>query len=816
MAEYTTPFFGDRDMGAYAPPPLISTNYFEKRNRADVRQVNAQGQVYAGDILTQHTYNAFNQYDMSGNNRLYQCTLKGLETEPACIFAIPSTYGNNQYTEEGQRYQRWAGAINEFNDMRTYIYLLVVKKTTQAITVYHENEVPDTVSGTKYKWRVVSSESKRYNTAAEWSYPDLITDFIGNGESVVVESYTQDVEIFNGTRVKNIKVFPDDLEALNANSVVGVKWYSVSQEIGLVPAGVIASFRTGLSHWADRSDSVINNIYCTDLNHLNPTLLSYRYIGTYIASGLPIFTLENMEQMVKYFQGESYLADNDTPPPSDWSTDWDIYVRGAQRPDIYITMKSDKLDDWLTDNAENTMGLTKKQVKVEYRYRYKSSVGDNDLDSGKVVMWEKDDYNKQRDTSYSEIVALNHDDAGKINWGEFSDLTIAELMTVYARLEFRIHYDKWKSTWCRFQIGVIGSPSVPDFEKMQNVGEQADDWQDESTVTLHYDEYPDGYNPYPTPPNPPSPTPKPTDPSPSINGTGLLTTTYKITDAQAKALGRFLWGGDFWQQLKALNMSPIENVVGLCYMPINIQGNPSVITIGNVDTNINGDVIGVTTPLYTLGSVNLQGRYKSFLDYSPYTTAHIFLPFVGFKPIDPQVFTGKTLSVVYSYDVITGVCNAMLFANGVYIESHQGNCGIDIPLVASNRAEVMAGLVMSLAKTSVTPASPKSNVALDVLGMSTDVVNAVSSFHSNRQGGYSPACAWSETRECYIVLETPNVFYPTTYDHDYGRPCMASYNIGQLSGFTVCDQTIDVSGIGRASEAEKKEIREILTSGFYA
>lgn len=817
--DYTTPLV--REMGDYSPvfvatpiktfaPDSEDIIEIPYQNRADKRKVNEHGQVYEADVFVKRTvHNAFDSTAFQNEFVVSQFTFKSRMESPACILAVPRTYGNLPQTAINGIRRNWAGAILEFHEMENFLYFLVVKLPQSPMTFTCDNVKNGYhISGLQKVNLMRCGNTIPYPSLAEplslVSSTVVYGNIGGTGDSISV--YVNN----------NFTQLPDTMDIWNSNAPQGSKYNSVSQDFGVIGEGTIAALRTGISHWKDRTDSVVNSIYYTS-DYLSGNPVLEKTIGTMINTGLPVFSLHNMEEMVKYFQGEPYQADNDVPPPDDWSTDWDIYIKGSQKPDIYITMKSDNLNEWLENADDNTSGMAKEDIKVEYRYKVHGSVGDNDIDSDKYFPWLSDMYNETRATSYMENIQLNFGNADVTNGGsEFSDYTIAQLMSKYAQLEFRLHYGEYKSTWCRYKIGVIGSPSIPDFVKMQNEGMQDDEWQDESTVTLHYDVYPPDYDPYPFQPEPPAPPPENTDPVISINGTGLLTTTYKITESQAKALGRFLWGGDFFQKLKALNMSPIENIVGLCYMPIGIDGSESVIVIGNVDTNINGEVIGNTTPLYTLGSVNLEGRYKSFLDYAPYTEAHIFLPFVGFKPIDPQVFTGKTLSVKYSYDIISGVCNAMLFANGIYIESHQGNCGIDIPLVASNRAEVVAGLIMSLAGAAVSPITAGGSLALDVMGMGSDIANAASSFHSSRQGNYSPTCAWSETRQCFLVLETPNVWYPSTYNHDYGRPCMTTYTIGQLSGFTVCDQTIDVSGIGRASEAEKREIREILTTGFYA
>ena len=91
---------------------------------------------------------------------------------------------------------------------------------------------------------------------------------------------------------------------------------------------------------------------------------------------------------------------------------------------------------------------------------------------------------------------------------------------------------------------------------------------------------------------------------------------------------------------------------------------------------------------------------------------------------------------------------------------------------------------------------------------------ATQQYHYQTQGSYSPACGAYESHLCYIIFNRPSVQYPKTYNHDYGRPCMLSQRIGDLSGFTKCCDNIDLTGIASTNE-EKEIIKQLLTTGIY-
>lgn len=805
-------------------------------NRKDAIKKNAKGQVIGADTLLQQRFHNTDPLASGRTIFRYDITQRYMEMvkhnskgiEPcAAILAIPATYGNYPNTKEGANDQMtaWRAETWHKNPVFYYYFIMKCEYNVDALKVKFPNPSQTAGQG-NYRWLASCNFDQLTSTPDDVLIIDKPAGNIRYSSTTLIE-FREDYEVtiaypFNVTSMDGLhQILKNTNEGLGSRRA-----NAYDQSYGFIDDGVLASLQTYCSHWEEMENSSYPNIWtCQIPSSLQPSLVSTQKLSSVISSGFPIFELHNFDQMVEYFEGGKWEADN-YPIPDDWSTDWDVYVKGAQKPDIFITMKSDKVDEWLASD-ENLSGYTKEDIKVQYRYSEYGNptsaqpdpVGILYPSQGTKKMWLDTKYGEVQATDYVSNLALNYPLSDMILFPtEFRGLTPSVHYGYYAQLDFRLYLsEEYRSSWCQYWIGIIGSPSVADFSKMHNLGLSIDlENLDASTVTLHYDEYPDGFDPYPEP-EPPTPNPpKPTDPTPSVTGIGLLTETYKITEQQAKALGRFFWGGDTFQKILALNLSPIENVVGLHYMPINIAGTTDVIVIGDVNTNINGDRIETTTPLYTLGSVKIEGRYKNFLDYEPYTSAWIFLPFVGFIRINPVFFTGKTLKVVYTYDLICGLCMAMLYADDIYIESHQGKCGLEIPLVAGNRAQLETALAMSLVTQGLTAAATGGlGTIASVAGIAGSIGSYVENFHSTREGGYTPACAWAETRECFIVIESSNASYTASYNHDFGRPCMATYTIGQLKGFTMIDPNTELNGFEGITDEEMTRLRQILTTGFY-
>lgn len=689
---------------------------------------------------------------------------------PLCIMEVPRYYYNrDQITTQ----QIWDSGQNVMKDHLVSDFLLIVKGTVSSATVqditdnYWQNEsIANSVDGSETTYVLNNRQGLSYSGTVQ-------NRTLGTSYRINQFKSTYEISL-NGTVQYDIY-----------NTAVKNAFFELNQD--------------------ERSQS---------LRYYYTALIPYDYTeyNNQIFANVPIFSVYNWYDMLEYFDTGSTKGsknqDDLTLSEVNLATDWTVYVRGARRPDIWVTMSSRGLDEFLNSD-KNTSGLSANDFKVEYKlptYRtakldFAKSPAFEPLGS---IPWNTDIYNNTYGTSYTELVYANYLDNNGYSWLENMYVNDTEVLYYYAELEFRIYYDDTHfSSWCKFHVGFIGSPSLSDFSKMSNYG-QVISLNDGSTVTLVYDEYPPDYKPNPDPDI--GSDVGDTDPVGTDVGLNLLTTSYVLTNTQVQELGKYIWADDFITAIKQINNSPIENIVGLKVMPCTVDSTPSTITLGNVDIAINGDKV-TNVPIINIGSYSFKGYYGNFLDYAPYTQASIFLPFIGFVELDPAQFTGHTLNVKYAFDIINGMCKAMLFADGIYVESHDGKCGVDVPLVASNRSSIESSFISGIATSAM------SNDPITGLG-STAIDRILAQKHYSRAGSYSPTLGWSETRKCYLILDIPNAAYPPSYGHDVGYPCMWTYPLSQLSGFTVCGDNIDMSGF-TCTEEEKQMIKDALTSGVY-
>lgn len=292
-------------------------------------------------------------------------------------------------------------------------------------------------------------------------------------------------------------------------------------------------------------------------------------------------------------------------------------------------------------------------------------------------------------------------------------------------------------------------------------------------------------------------------------GIGVLTSTFKMTKERLIQLGQFLWSANIFDRFSLINNNPIENIVSCKSIPINTDGSNQEIILGNVSTGVNGEKISNNFAKQTIGSILINEHYHNFLDYTPYTNVILYLPYIGFKELDTTLVMNKTIKVIYTVDAITGGCLAQVYVNNVRLYEFTGNVGIDIPITASNRAQVEAGYIQ--AGVGATMSAVGGNVGSAI----TSLLNsATSQYHYSSTGNPNPMCVASTNRTCYVIIDRPNYQNLKAFNHTRGRKCYLSKTIGSLHGFTVCDSNIDLSGIN-ATQSELEELKEIISSGFY-
>lgn len=316
---------------------------------------------------------------------------------------------------------------------------------------------------------------------------------------------------------------------------------------------------------------------------------------------------------------------------------------------------------------------------------------------------------------------------------------------------------------------------------------------------------------------------------PGLTTTGIFNRTFALTGENVNSLADYLWNADesiFNEIVKGLALmggNPIDGMIDLRLYPFDVVSKSSTtgastIVVGRTDTKINGVKISDYNAILDLGGCTFFPYFGNFLDYEPFTSASLYIPYVGIVPISTGDFMGQTISCKMVVDITTGSCTAIVFANNIPIIYKNGNIGVEIPMTGSNSAEyasrVMGGLTSGAADIALGAASKSVGQVVSGVGSIVDSALSVNNTMYNTAGSSSPACGLWQPQNCYFIIQRPVPIVPDNYGHTIGYACNYQSAISECSGYTQT-YNVDVSTIN-APESEKNAIAEILNSGFYA
>lgn len=551
-------------------------------------------------------------------------------------------------------------------------------------------------------------------------------------------------------------------------------------------------------------DTVRNNVDGTKDNISNGTVTINKYPSPNLLSSvdgttsatakitttLPLFDSSNEDAI------NNYINNGDTSGAiKDLSTDWEIYIDGEFNPLYKI--------HWKCKDLPNAMYSYVKFYVGEFDQMTNLIFGKDDL----RILYDKNNYK----TNYHDLAKIADLDTNLVHQ---SICLIMELQYYDSPTVLPTNTSQYM--YCVLHYKAIDGKMYGSYgfcELVETlVWQTTTSGKDNSTINIYdgedgskgyTDDNDDGYDDG-----------KDKDDADDNTGDvsagiGVLTSTFKMTKERLVQLGQFLWSANIFDQFSLINNNPIENIVSCKSIPINTDGTNQEIVLGNVSTGVNGEKISNNFSKQVIGSILINEHYHNFLDYTPYTNVILYLPYIGFKELDTTLVMNKTIQVIYTVDSITGGCLAQVYVNNVRLYEFTGNVGIDIPITASNRAQVEAGYIQAGVGAAM------SAVGGNVGSAVTSLLNsATSQYHYSSTGNPNPMCVASTNRTCYVIIDRPNYQNLKAFNHTRGRKCYLSKTIGSLHGFTVCNSNIDLSGIN-ATQSELEELKDILSSGFY-
>lgn len=311
---------------------------------------------------------------------------------------------------------------------------------------------------------------------------------------------------------------------------------------------------------------------------------------------------------------------------------------------------------------------------------------------------------------------------------------------------------------------------------------------------------------------------------PSLTALGVFNRTFAMNYTNLAAFADWVWNADdnifdqIVEGLKMLGENPLNGVIDVRLYPFDVgqlinSGGAENIKLGRITSDVQGiKVSGTDNAIINLGSCTFTKHFKSYLDYSPYTEARLFIPYCGVIPIDTVEFMGHELSAKMIVDLVTGACTVLLYKDQIITYTAQGVCGVSIPFTGTDSAAYAQSVLGSVFNSGVSLVGAKTiSGALDSVG---GIMQGLATPTQYVQGGSpSPSCGNWAPQYAYLIIDRPKPIPPEDYGHCVGYACEIYDSLNNFSGFTVVDNP-DLSGIG-ATETEKEEIKRLLQEGVY-
>lgn len=285
--------------------------------------------------------------------------------------------------------------------------------------------------------------------------------------------------------------------------------------------------------------------------------------------------------------------------------------------------------------------------------------------------------------------------------------------------------------------------------------------------------------------------------------------------------------------LRSLASGPMDFVVSIRYIPLDLQSVATELNLGLVDvylgpsqaahsgTPVQGYLLGDSSVITIEDKLELSALFSADFRCSPtYLKLHAYIPGFGQVDLDP-VACKFGFKVDCHIDVLTGDVTTLLYgypttynSSPLLQNSYNYNIGIILPIAkyASDAGSVVAGIggAMSLADRIIAGNASLIGTALEAAASANSIAQGIKPSGSVK-GSISGK---SFVAEKFLRLEVEQSY---TQDLDimtttHGRPLMQEVALSTLSGFCQCaNASVSINGF----EADRDIINGYLESGFY-
>lgn len=313
---------------------------------------------------------------------------------------------------------------------------------------------------------------------------------------------------------------------------------------------------------------------------------------------------------------------------------------------------------------------------------------------------------------------------------------------------------------------------------------------------------------------------------PTLSNVNVFNRSFAVTANTVKNLADFLWNADetkFQEIVKGLALmgeNPMNGIIDLRLFPFNVAlKNPATgaenIVIGRTDTGVSGiKLTEKVNSLIDLGECTFFTKFKNFLDYEPYTTAQLYIPYIGVVPVSTAEFMGHRISVKMIVDYTTGAGTAIVFKDDIPFIYRNGVVGISIPMTGNDSASYASTVIGNVIGGAV---GGVSSIASGNVG---SVISSAEKLYSGFATGTnyqeasasSPSVATWQPQHCYFIIDRPILNVPDNYGRTIGFACEKTGKLSDFKGFTVVSNP-EINF--RCTDSERQYIVNMLQGGVF-
>lgn len=253
---------------------------------------------------------------------------------------------------------------------------------------------------------------------------------------------------------------------------------------------------------------------------------------------------------------------------------------------------------------------------------------------------------------------------------------------------------------------------------------------------------------------------------------------------------------------------------GRYYIPFHLL-NTSLVDVGGVQD---------APRLFSFPASLFDGRsgsptYKILSSARRFGDAQIYIPYIGFTPIDLNDLYEHVLKVCYTIDLATGNTAVTLLSDDVIVEVINGTIGEDHSFANTNAAQMFkqnlatgASLVAGAAATALSGGSMVGIAAGLAGGVINAAANTIDRVNRGQIGGAGLGRSGPQFPYIMVRIWDEDPARLRQFAALHGRPLEQVRRLDRLTGYTEFSE-IHLDGLGTALEAEKDEIRSLLQEG---